>query len=469
MKLIHILCSINVSPSGDKDRSLAPLRTILEHLIRNDMVLGKTTFVSGCEPNDAEFLMAAKNVIGRERLADLIACNDREPETFANAVSKAASDAAASGATLWVDITPGPKSRAAVLYSAACVLPGVKVVYSESVGGQYEVRDVVPLKNLNSWLGRHGAQLRNYREELESPLAALAAARKLKDIQPINLAAVTTSIDDLLTSADAHDHVPVGPRSVLLQMAELLSELEIPSHDNSSMKSVREFDRQDINAHSLDGARHGCQWCKSMIWSTIALYQLRCLFSHPPRSSVHAGLRRHDVLMLLDTMAFVSARMQDCIAPLAKSAPQEPPPPSIYIALDGDDVGRRFEERLARCSSSADAGELSRWSHATQRALSECFVELAERWQASSVARTGDGFLAAAPEVHLESICRFFRPRLGDATVTVGLGPTVKEAYLALKLGKAANRGGGYFFRIEPHEEKALWNADGRLAGPASI
>lgn len=42
-----------------------------------------------------------------------------------------------------------------------------------------------------------------------------------------------------------------------------------------------------------------------------------------------------------------------------------------------------------------------------------------------------------------------------DATVTVGIGRTVKEAYLALKLGKARNRG-GIFFSLDPPDEAIL-------------
>jgi hypothetical protein len=86
-------------------------------------------------------------------------------------------------------------------------------------------------------------------------------------------------------------------------------------------------------------------------------------------------------------------------------------------------------------------------------------IELMERWDGSFLARTGDGFLTGFAATGFDDVARHFRPRLSDAdaTVTTGIGRTVKEAYLALKLGKAKNRGGGIFFSLDPPEERTLW------------
>jgi len=128
----------------------------------------------------------------------------------------------------------------------------------------------------------------------------------------------------------------------------------------------------------------------------------------------------------------------------------------MFIAVDGDDVGRRFEERLAVCETHEQTESLSLWSQRMQQDLSDYLLELMKSWEGSFLARTGDGFLASFPAIHFLNLRAQFRPRLMDATVTVGIGRTVKEAYLALKLGKARNRGGGIFFSLDPPDEVIL-------------
>jgi len=129
----------------------------------------------------------------------------------------------------------------------------------------------------------------------------------------------------------------------------------------------------------------------------------------------------------------------------------------MFIAVDGDDIGRRFEERLANCEYSEDVEALCSWGKNIQLTLSAHMLELQQRWDAVFLARTGDGFIASFQADRFSNIKNRFRPRLGAETVTVGIGRTVKEAYLSLKLGKARNRGGGFFFSLNPLEEKILW------------
>jgi hypothetical protein len=136
------------------------------------------------------------------------------------------------------------------------------------------------------------------------------------------------------------------------------------------------------------------------------------------------------------------------------------PRDEMYLAVDGDDVGRRFEEQLASCVDAKDVAALHLWSHSIQQELSGYMLDLVEIWDGRFVARTGDGFLAAFPaESYLDLISRF-RPRLPGATVTTGIGHSVKEAYLALKLGKARNRGGGILYGFDPPKEELLWDGE---------
>jgi hypothetical protein len=63
-----------------------------------------------------------------------------------------------------------------------------------------------------------------------------------------------------------------------------------------------------------------------------------------------------------------------------------------------------------------------------QTQLSNQVLELCERWRGAVLVGTGDGFLAV---INREALCEVrdnFRPRLLDGTVSVGLGPTPKDA-----------------------------------------
>ena len=84
-------------------------------------------------------------------------------------------------------------------------------------------------------------------------------------------------------------------------------------------------------------------------------------------------------------------------------------------------------------------------------------LRLQEQCDGVFLVRTGDGFLAAIPQDKLPILKNVFHPKNSTVPVTIGIGKTVKEAYLALKLSKAKNRGGGIFFSLDPPEEKILW------------
>lgn len=99
----------------------------------------------------------------------------------------------------------------------------------------------------------------------------------------------------------------------------------------------------------------------------------------------------------------------------------------MFIAIDGDDVGRRFEERLAECTGTQEAIALHQWSQRVQQELSQLMTTLGDSWSGSFLARTGDGFLASLSDSHFADLTQNFRPRLTDASVTTGIGLTVKR------------------------------------------
>jgi hypothetical protein len=176
---------------------------------------------------------------------------------------------------------------------------------------------------------------------------------------------------------------------------------------------------------------------------------------HPMKEPQEHGYE--DALALLDTLAFLVTRIQD--------EPHGPKPghgansPRFYIAIDGDDVGRRFESLLTNSRSDTDF-EIRAWSLQIQNELSYLLLDLTSRWDATPLAMTGDGFLASVPREHIDEVKETFRPRFSSGiTASTGLGPSIKDAYLALKLCKASNRGGGLYYSKEPPAEDVAWIA----------
>jgi len=107
-----------------------------------------------------------------------------------------------------------------------------------------------------------------------------------------------------------------------------------------------------------------------------------------------------------------------------------------------------------------DLTKVREWSLQVQHELSGMLLDLAARWDAVPLALTGDGFLVSLPQVHLDALKSAFRPLLSDQlTVSTGIGPTIKDAYLALKLCKAGNRGGGIYYLMIPPVEEAPWRS----------
>ena len=445
MSKVYLLCSSNWTPAGPDARTLL---TMVNFLRSKHLVLTRLALITGDQPEDLKYCGYVIDQLTDLGLSPSV-CTTRDdgtPEQIAVAISRAAEEAAETGAELWVDLTPGPKHRAAVFFAAASAINGVKIFYSErTISGDFEPRELQKLESYNPWLGRHGLQFRNYCEELK-PLASRFGV--------VECESVMQAVLDLLGSRVDFEHVPLSVSSNLLPFAEKICKAEVP----------RElFSKTTITDNDIKSAWE--EWRSSAGRASQTAWLLRNLFAHGDRSKDSAKraaprkLDIHDALMFLDCLSYLSTRLNALTNRNTNAEDFQPESERIFIAVDGDDVGRRFEERLAECLNTEDALDLRNWSEKIQRDLSELMIQLINEWDGIFIARTGDGFLASISSLHLHALTETFRPKLLDETVTTGIGGSVKAAYLALKLGKARNRGGGTLFSFDPPKEELLWRA----------
>lgn len=452
MSKVHLLCSANWG--ADPEQMLKPLRTMLAHLEANACELRRLIIVRGNQPQDQAFCAEAQRALPPE--VDCCSYVDiGQPVKVAGLLSRSAEEASREGAELWIDLTPGPKQRIATFYAAASAIRQPNVVYSERIGqDQYQVVPVPLLEIYNDWLGTHGIRIRNYVEELRE-LALKAEAENSKKYQEQKILA---AISDILTNAPGASGNALGIKSELLTLAEWVANTVVPKEVFSIQKPPQRGNQswqskengKPCDDHIRDDAnKTRNEWHRSIGRVSQAIYQLRCLYAHD-------ACKEEDAVMMLDGLAFIAARLKA----LASSQVKKPKPTEIlFLAADGDDVGRRFEEHLAVCVEENQVEELLAWSQSIQRGLSERLVELMDEWEGRFIARTGDGFLASFPAKYLNQLSHTFQPKLPatNVTMTIGIGRSVKDAYLALKLGKARNRGGGLFFSLNPPEESVLW------------
>jgi hypothetical protein len=324
-------------------------------------------------------------------------------------------------------------------------------MYAESRGGgHYDVIQLDPLNSYNQWLGRWGLRIRNYPEELQ--FLAKAYYDRYGDLKA---EWILSAVSDLLGAKADFDHASLSLSAALLPFSEKTAREIVPEIllgiSNPEQMNPRQL-APAIN-ESIQNIEKMKKWQGSAGRASQMVYQLRCLFAHGDKSGRNLDI--HDALVLLDCLAFLSSRLQSLA--ISSTSANQRTADLIFIAVDGDDVGRRFEERLAECVGVDDAIKLKEWSHRIQQRLSEEMVTLMDKWEGRFIARTGDGFLASVPSNHFDELKIDFRPKLQNETATMGIGRTVKEAYLALKLGKARNRGGGIFFSFDPPQEEILW------------
>jgi hypothetical protein len=447
----HVICSTN-PPSNPATKevwqnSTASLATLMEELRERDHDLRRIVFVSSNTDDDLQWCRQARTIIDRSPWphAQLEIRYVGNHLDVATAVSQELEISRRGGAALIVDLTPGPKDRSAAIYVAASVLQSVTMLYAERHAGGFKHREVPLLGDFNSWMSRHGVLVRDYRQEL----ADLPATSAYGDRRPLSAGELAQAIADLLVSSGDLGITVPGPRANLLTL----------------MESVREGVWQTVMGQSrpssgaaeddvLRDQRNWDEWHRSAGRAAQALWVLRSLFAH----SQPAGLQpqRPDAIAALDMMAFLAARLRQPLQESNEDAAKADTP-QVFVILDGDDVGKRFTERLVTCADEKDMDDLADWSHGIQASLYLHMLTLQEHWSASFIAQTGDGFVARFPVAHLKSFAQEFRPTLLDLPVTVGVGPTVKDAFMALRLGKARNRGGGLFHSLSTGQEAVLW------------
>ena len=109
---------------------------------------------------------------------------------------------------------------------------------------------------------------------------------------------------------------------------------------------------------------------------------------------------------------------------------------SIYVAVDGDNVGASLE-RLMIVNDVKMLREFSRDYEPRMRNLIQIFVQ---RFDADIIFYGGDNFLASFEQEsslqgQIQEICNDFKVASGQ-TVSAGLGESPREAYIALRLAK---------------------------------
>lgn len=449
MKKVHLLGSTNWSQKYDPDRWLAPLSTMLDFIAGEDCELDRLILIGGDHENDQKFCSLANQLLSERGVkADLEARirTGGDPAVIAKLVSNAISAAARDNAGLWVDLTPGPKERSAVIFAAASAVPDALIFYSQLEAGGYRIRQLARMGSYNAWIGRHGIRIRDYREELRH------LAEMYERERPVSRDEIYLAVADLLSPQPGLQAFASTARTNVITMAEWVHKETIPrlfgkpgfQGEREEDEIIRSVDKKDSKTRSAGRAGQ-------------TLYQLRCLFAHDKPDGQQPVM--DDALALLDCLAFLSARLSDRLRP--DDQPSRGAGANvgarIFVAVDGDDVGRSFEQRLADCVGVEDVLALERWSQHVQRELSDLMIRLKDHCDAVFLVRTGDGFLAAVPKDRLSGLMDNFNPKFSDVAVTTGVGPTVKDSYLALKLGKAKNRGGGTFYSFNPPDERVLW------------
>jgi hypothetical protein len=107
----------------------------------------------------------------------------------------------------------------------------------------------------------------------------------------------------------------------------------------------------------------------------------------------------------------------------------------VYVAIDGDDIGRHLEKLIA---SGREAAVRS-FSRAVGTRL-QALVDLAERRGGRVVFCAGDSLLACVSRATAEVVCQTAVSRSREIVFSGGIGPGMAEAMLALRLAMAQGR-----------------------------
>lgn len=111
---------------------------------------------------------------------------------------------------------------------------------------------------------------------------------------------------------------------------------------------------------------------------------------------------------------------------------------SCYLALDGDDIGRRLERHLV----SEDPQGLQEFAMAFEKVRERLVKSITDIGEVVFLLNGGDSILISLKETSLPVAIAAVNQALDDAEFTFsgGYGATLREAYLALKLAKACGK-----------------------------
>jgi GTP cyclohydrolase III len=112
----------------------------------------------------------------------------------------------------------------------------------------------------------------------------------------------------------------------------------------------------------------------------------------------------------------------------------------LYIAIDGDDVGRHLEYLMLV----NDIDGITEFSIKYKKAMDWLVQSLIARFEASVVFSGGDNILASLSEEKFTlkdvELIRSKFSKIADKTLSIGIGNSAREAYFALKLSKSSGK-----------------------------
>lgn len=112
----------------------------------------------------------------------------------------------------------------------------------------------------------------------------------------------------------------------------------------------------------------------------------------------------------------------------------------IYVAIDGDDVGRHLEYLMLTNNTE----ELVVFSHGYEQAMQWLSNKFTDLFRATIIFSGGDNILLIIDESNLEfeilSKIKIDFTAISNKTLSIGLGHSARQAYFALKLAKTSGK-----------------------------
>lgn len=109
-----------------------------------------------------------------------------------------------------------------------------------------------------------------------------------------------------------------------------------------------------------------------------------------------------------------------------------------FLALDGDDIGRRLELHIL----TEDIEGLKEFIASFEHTLGQLYHCVEDDSSVKTLLRGGDSLLIQAPESKIKTIVNRIRATNANTEITFsgGYGNTLRDAYLALKIAKASGK-----------------------------